>query len=239
MNSLINNLTNISIYLIYTFIAVLSIVISYKVSVIICLMVIPIELLRLTAIYKKMHRFVVLVMLLNIVLVSYISYKLDLKTTAANIVQNEKNQIATTYLHKTWVTVSNLNKTLNNVQISKQTQIDYWAIIAMYLAFELAMLLFIKELNKQTQKEIKKPTKSIKQVNTKLTKEVKAPVIVTTLEKPVNEENLQYVGSYLDYSRANPDISVRKAKELFEQWKQEGRLQKRDGKNYLHIDIER
>jgi len=223
----VNKLIETIIYLIYGGVAALSIAISYRVSLILCLMVIPIELLRILAIYKRLYKFLMLVIAFNLSLVAYTSYSLDNLIKEHNQQVDAQNNLIKNYVNKTWLKAETAQKFINSIEF-KQADVNYLVIIAVYLGFELLVLLFLKELNKQIEFE-QKLIKKIKPQEKPKTKAIKP--------KPKAEEQqetLKFVGSYLEYAKAN-NISRRKAQKLFEEWAQQNLLITKNRKKYLKI----
>lgn len=214
-----NRIINTSIYLIYIGIALLSIVISFKVSIIVSIMVIIIELIRLAALYSKIYKVVGLIMLLNLSLISYTSYKLDKVTKLNNQTIIKNNQIVTKYVQKSWLRAKTLQSFLNQTKQIKNININYWVIIATYLSLEIILWIFIKELDKKQRQGVKRQQKASKP-------------IVNKAKTNIQQDKLKLVGTYIEYAKNN-NISRSKAKQQFKEWQAKGRLIKKERKNYL------
>lgn len=151
-----NKLINSSIYLVYTSLALLSIAISYKVSIILCLMVLPLEGIRMLAIYKRTYMAIVVISLLNLFLISYTAYKGELLDIINNNITQEDNQFINTYTKSNQLRATTAEKMLKQRQKLKHMPIDYRLIILVYSILELALILFVYELDRKNKQELKK-----------------------------------------------------------------------------------
>jgi len=227
---------NISIYLIYGIIAMVSVGVALQTSLIIAGIVLALEGVRIIAIYKKLYLAILIVLIGNICLIWYNSSKTQelIEYNQAQIKfvnEKTKNTLDNTFQAKN---VSNLS---SNVKEITKISIDWWFMVGAYLFLEITLLIVIIGINKQ-EKQIAKP-KSAKYTGkpqvremTRDNKNKELKSVDISQEKPIDNDKLEYVGSFRDYAKIK-GIPVRKAQEEFEIAKVEGRLIKQNGKNYL------
>lgn len=215
---------NTSIYLIYVIIAIISILISYNVSLIMSAIVLAIESTRLVALYKKVYSVIILVFILNTLLIGYNSFKFQQTIDYNNSQLKVNNKIINNYIASKDLRASTLQELKNGIQDMQSISIDWWLLVGVYLWLEISLICLIIGINKQ-EKVIKKVIK-IKDKNIKIKPK-------NILEKDNAEVGqLEYVGSYSEYYKEK-GISRTEAKNLFNKWKEEGKLVKQNGKNYL------
>ncbi|MFL1781452.1 hypothetical protein ABSA28_01177 [Candidatus Hepatincolaceae symbiont of Richtersius coronifer] len=220
-------ITQLSIYIIYLIIAIISILVSYKTSIIMALVVVAIEYIRLLAIYNRIYSVIVIVFIMNVGLISYSSYQSYKLTSLKNNQIIEKNNIAADYLKTNSLKASTFQNIKADIQEIKEVTIDYWLIIGIYLFLELALIMLIIGVNQKYKRELKQ-VKPIKQASKSKIKVL--PKVINKVEEL--KDDLKEVGSYLEYAKKE-GISRGKAQKLFSLWKKEEKLTKLNGKNYL------
>jgi len=218
---------NISIYLIYVIIALVSILISYKVSLIMSIIVLAIESTRLVALYKKVYSVIVLVFILNTLLIGYNSFKYQQTVNYKNSQIMEGNKIITNYMASKDLRASTLKDLEKDIQDMQDISIDWWLLVGVYLCLEVCLICLVIGINKQEAPLVRK----ISRVTGKGIK-IKPKKITKSIKETKGIAQLEYVGSYSDYYKEK-GISRAKAKKLFDEWKAKGRLIKQNGKNYL------
>ena len=227
-----DKIINTSIYIVYGIIAIISIVISYKVSIVMSLIVLAIETVRIMAIYKKVYIVIVLVFILNTFLIGYNSFKSQQAIDYKNNQIVKSNETLNKYISTKDLRADTLQKLNNNIKELEEISIDWWLLVVVYLILELCLIFLIIGINKQAKQNIKpkiiKKTNIMAQTKNEILSKKQEPIT----KEQINTEQLQYVGSFRDYARIK-GMSVRKAQEEFEIAKSNGRLIKQNGKNYL------
>ncbi len=212
---------NTSIYITYGIIAIISIIISYKVSLVMSLIVLSVESVRMMAIYKRVYVVIILVFILNTMLISYNGYKTQeqIDYNNAGIVKN--NEITYKYLNSKDLRASTVKDFKSGIQSLENISIDWWLLVGVYLFLEVSLILLIMGINKEEKQKskLKKIKKKDRYSGNDKTQEN-------------NNEELVLLGSYRCYAKNN-NTTVKKAEELFKEWKEENRLVKKNGKNYL------
>ena len=230
-----DKLISISIYIIYIIIAIISIIISYKVSVVMSLIVLAIESVRLVAIYKKVYTVIFLVFILNIFLIGYNSFKNQQVIDYKNNQIIENNKVISNYIANKDLRANTLKDLKNNIETIENISIDWWLLVGVYLFLELSLILLIgginRQINQNNKPKIVKSAKYNGKIDTIKIKP-KDPQHENKIENV--KEKLEYVGSFRDYAKTK-GISVRKAQEEFAIAKTEGRLIKQNGKNYIRV----
>ena len=232
-----DKIINTSIYIVYGIIAIISTIISYKVSIVMALFVIAIETLRIMAIYKKAYIVIVLVFMLNTFLIGYNSFKSQQAIDYKNNQIVKSNETLNKYISTKDLRADTLQKLNNNIKELEEISIDWWLLVLVYLILELCLIFLIIGINKQ-DKQIAKP-QSAKYTGTRLNKNIskvnvdkELKSVEVTQEKPIDNEQLEYVGSYREYAETK-GISRATAQKLFIEYTQEGKLITKNRKKYL------
>lgn len=257
-----DRIINISIYFTYLVIASVSVVISYKVSLVMSLIVLAIECVRMMAIYKKAYGVILLVFILNTFLIGYNGYKSQSLIEYNNTQIIAKNSETKAYIQekKTILSANKFTDLKSEIRELQNISVDWWLLVGVYIILELSLILLIVKINKQEKQIIKpkiikkdrlnekKETNTSKKDNMQnLDSRSASSYLAKRSEVKYNgnnkqdlpvetEEKLEYVGSYAEYYKLN-DISRSKAKAMFDDWKAKGLLIKKDGKNYLRSEV--
>ncbi|MFL1781480.1 Regulatory protein GemA [Candidatus Hepatincolaceae symbiont of Richtersius coronifer] len=142
-------ITQLSIYIIYLIIAIISTLVSYKVSIIMAFVVLAIEYIRLLAIYNRIYSVIAIVFIMNVGLISYSSYQSYNLTSLKNNQIIEKNNIMADYLKTNSLKATTFQNIKADIQDIQEITVDYWLIIGIYLFLELALLMLIIGINRQ------------------------------------------------------------------------------------------
>lgn len=230
---------NISIYFTYIVIASVSVVISYKVSIVMSLIVLAIECVRMIAIYKKAYGVIVLVFILNTFLIGYNGYKSQSLIDYNNTQIIAKNSETKAYIQekKTILSANKFTDLKSEIKELQNASVDWWLLVGVYIFLELSLILLIVKINKQ-EKQVVKPKiiKSAVLNGKKLKKKEEKKVEKFEIKQEIIAEKGEFVGSARTYAE-NKGIKVREAEREFKELKAKGLLVKKDGKNYLIKEV--
>lgn len=229
---------NLSIYIIYLIIALVSIVISYRVSIIMSLIVIAIEYIRLIAIYKKIVSVVLLIFILNLSLIGYNSFKEQQLISANNIQILKTNELTNKYIDKSTLKATTFKDLKSNIQTLEKVSLDWWLVVGVYIILEISLLILvikIKQLNIINKKYTKKKPISLLKIpkdngTINATNSAKIPASSDTATS--GNDNLEYVGNYREYAKLK-GISRSNAEKIFKDFEAKGQFIIIDRKKYL------
>jgi hypothetical protein len=167
-----DKLINTSIYITYLVIAVISITISYQVNIVMCLIVVAIELVRLTAIYKKVYSVIILVFILNVYLIGYNGYKAQMLIEYNNTQIMQNNTTTSDYIAKKDLKAITFEKFKASIATIDNVSIDWWLLVGVYIVLELSLIMLIIGINRQEWKQRIEPIKIAKEPQRTIEKEV-------------------------------------------------------------------
>lgn len=238
-----NKAVNTSIYAIYIIIALVSVTISYKVSLSLTLIVVALEYVRLIALYKKVYSVILLVFALNLTLLTYNSYKQQQITSFNNSSITVQNELTIKYLDTKDLRASTFKDLNSNIKQLENVELEYWFISLVYVLLELSLIALvfgIARQEKQALKSLKTENKAIKKQSKKKTKrETKEKEEKKEQKKEQlngKNEELEALPSYRIYA-SNKSISRKEAEELYKTWEKRGLLIKINNKNYLRKEV--